>query len=92
MPSLRRRAGLVADGLSLLELLNQALEVLLVLLVGRLLAALARAKLVDARQEAAWHAHAGWKGRLRRLDRRFLDGRMPQISRRFRSRAGAAET
>lgn len=55
------------------------------------LTALVRAKLVDARREAAWHAHAGWKGRLRRLDRRLLDGRMLQLSRRLRSRAGADE-
>jgi hypothetical protein len=56
------------------------------------LAALVREKLVDARRQAAWHAHTGWKGRLRKWDRQFLDGRMLEISRRLRSRAGADET
>ncbi len=48
------------------------------------LAALVRAKVEEARPEAVWHAHEGWKGRLRRLDRRFLDGKLVSLSRRLR--------
>ena len=48
------------------------------------LAALVRAKLEEPQRVAAWHRHDGWKGRLRRLDRRFLDGRLVELSRRLR--------
>ena len=53
--------------------------------------ALVRAKLVDARREASWHHHEGWKGRLRRLDRRHLDGRLVELSRRIRRGFGIGE-
>jgi hypothetical protein len=51
------------------------------------LARVVREKLEDALPAAAWHAHSGWKGRLRRWDRRLLGGRLVQLSRRLRQPA-----
>jgi hypothetical protein len=48
------------------------------------LAGVIREKLVEARPHAEWHFHEGWKGRLRRFDRRYLEGRLLELSRRFR--------
>jgi hypothetical protein len=48
------------------------------------LAAVVRERLEEPRAAAAWHAHKGWKGRLRRWDRRLFDGRLVEISRRIR--------
>ncbi len=55
------------------------------------LVALVREKLVDARREAAWHAHVGWKGHLRRFDRRRFDGRLVDLSRRIRRGLGIGD-
>jgi hypothetical protein len=54
------------------------------------LAALVREKLHEPLRSAAWHRHDGWKGRLRRLDRRFLDGKLVTLSRRLRGGADPA--
>ena len=40
-------------------------------------------KLGESRRLQLWHEDAGWKGRLRRLDRRFLGGRMAGLRRRL---------
>ena len=53
-------------------------------------AALVRAKLEEKLPEAAWHAHAGWKGLLRRWDRRLIGGRLLRLSRRLRRREAGA--
>ena len=52
------------------------------------LAGIIRQKLVTARREAEWHAHEGWKGMLRRFDRRYLEGRLLELSRRLKRGTG----
>jgi len=41
-------------------------------------------KLVAARRLEKWHAERDWRGRLRRLDRRFLGGTVLRVSRKLR--------
>lgn len=53
------------------------------------IAAVVREKVEEARPLAHWHAHEGWKGRLRRWDRRVLGGRLVDLSRRLRQPDGA---
>ena len=48
------------------------------------LAAAIESKLDESRRLQRWHADAGWKGRLRRLDRRLLGGRLLAARRRLR--------
>jgi hypothetical protein len=40
-------------------------------------------KLDQVRRDEAWHRDAGWKGRLRRLDRRLFGGKMTDLRRRL---------
>ena len=47
-------------------------------------AAAVRAKIALARRIDAWQRQAGWKGKLRRLDRRFLGGAVARVTRRWR--------
>jgi hypothetical protein len=55
-------------------------------LLGRLgrpdLAGAIEEKLEETRRAGRWHAGVGWKGRLRRLDRRFFGGGLLQLRRR----------
>jgi hypothetical protein len=41
-------------------------------------------RLVAARRLEKWHAERDWRGRLRRIDRRFLGGTVLRVSRRLR--------
>ena len=56
------------------------------------LAAAIEARLAEMRRVDAWHGDRGWKGRMRRWDRRFLGGRLlaarRSLSRRSRSFPG----
>jgi len=57
---------------------------------GRHDLASAAARLVErARAADAWRLDRGWKGALRRVDRRFLDSALLRASRRLRSRKSA---
>lgn len=47
------------------------------------LAAAIEARLAEMRRIEAWHQERGWKGLLRRWDRRFLGGRLLAARRRF---------
>lgn len=47
------------------------------------LVAVIEEKAVEARRLQFWHADAGWKGRLRRWDRRLLGGRLLALRRRM---------
>jgi len=47
------------------------------------LAAVIEERLSEMRRGQAWHEDRGWKGRLRRWDRRFLGGRLLAARRRF---------
>ncbi len=48
-----------------------------------------REKLEECRLLVRWSADTGWKGSLRRLDRRYLGGRLLRMRRRLSSRDGA---
>ena len=48
------------------------------------LVAVIREKIAEARRVEEWHQNADWKGWLRRLDRRYLRGRLLRLSRRLR--------
>jgi hypothetical protein len=48
------------------------------------LAAIVERLLDDSRRQERWFQDRGWKGKLRRLDRRFLGGRLLDLSRRYR--------
>lgn len=49
------------------------------------LAAAVESKLAETRRLDRWATDAGWKGRLRRLDRRLLGGRLLELRRRWGS-------
>jgi len=52
------------------------------------LARVVEALLVDGRRRADWFRERGWKGGLRRLDRRLLGGRLLRARRRLSARQG----
>jgi hypothetical protein len=49
------------------------------------LASAVEGRLEEARRTSEWLAESGWKGALRRLDRRLLGGRLLGMRRRLRS-------
>ncbi|HET9796307.1 MAG TPA: hypothetical protein VFS34_17835 [Thermoanaerobaculia bacterium] len=50
----------------------------------RRLARAVRAKIARGRRIEAWNREADWRGRLRRLDRRFLGGALVRVTRKWR--------
>ncbi|HKB70681.1 MAG TPA: hypothetical protein VKH46_07540 [Thermoanaerobaculia bacterium] len=56
---------------------------------GRIAAAV-RAKIAEARRIERWHRDAGWKGKLRRLDRGLLGGTLQRVTQRWRGTPPAA--
>ena len=60
---------------------------------GRFELANAGRRLVDrCRRSEDWHAEKGWRGRLRRFDRRHLDGALLRASRSLRALPGSARS